>query len=68
MKLVDNWKDGWKWVSTQCMALSVAVLGAWDVIPEEWKSALPAGGAKSLVLGLLLIGIVGRFIQQAKPE
>jgi membrane protein required for beta-lactamase induction len=65
MKLVEDWKDGWRWISTRCMALSLAMLGTWEVVPSEWKSSLPDGTLKYLVTALLVLGVFGRFIDQA---
>lgn len=66
MKLVENWKEGYKWISTQSMALAVAILSSWEMIPAEWKAALPMDDAKPYVIALLVLGIVGRFLDQTK--
>ena len=66
MKLVENWKEGYRWISNQCMALSVAILSSWEMIPAEWKSALPMDDVRPYVISLLMLGIVGRFLDQSK--
>lgn len=68
LKLVEDWKDGWKWISTNCMGLAAAMLASWDSIPPEWRSYLPTDDMPTMVTGLLIIGIVGRFLDQAKPS
>lgn len=69
VKLVENWKDAWKWISVWCMALSSSVLMSWETLPDTWKEMLPAAFLQRYIGPLLLIGIVGRFIQQTKkPE
>jgi hypothetical protein len=66
LKLVDNWRQGWKWVSVWCMALSGAVLTSWQTLPDDWKAMLPQAFLQRYIGPLLLIGIIGRFIDQTK--
>jgi hypothetical protein len=68
MKLVQDWREGWKWISTQSMALAVAVLSTWEVIPEEWKAAISVSDVRPLVIALLVLGILGRFLDQTTPQ
>jgi hypothetical protein len=65
--LVHNWRDGWKWISTQCTAAAVALLGAWTQVPEDLKADLPPHLVSYAAIGLLVLGAAGRFIDQGKP-
>lgn len=66
MKLVDDAKQAWRWFSMQAMALAVAVLGAWEVIPADMKASIPPQYVTYLTLGLLVFGIVGRVVKQGE--
>jgi len=68
MKLISNWKDSWKWFSTQAMLLAVAVQGAWDYIPADMRASLPDGFVTWATMGLLVLGIIGRTIRQGGEE
>ena len=64
MRLVDNARNAWRWFSVQAMALAVAIEGAWMVIPPDLKSRIPETWADAVVMGLLVLGIVGRLVKQ----
>ena len=64
LKIVENWKSAWRWISVWCMSLSAAIMSSWDMLPPEWKAALPSQSMGKYVVPLLIIGIVGRFIDQ----
>ena len=70
IKLIDNWKDGWKFISVNCMWLSAAIQGAWFYLPEDLRSKLPETYAITASIILLIIGIIGRFVDQylKQPE
>lgn len=64
LKLIDNWKKGWKFISVHCMVLSQAVLGAWMALPPEMKQAVKLEYVAAAAIALLVIGTVGRFVDQ----
>lgn len=63
-KLIDDWKRGWKFISVHCMILSQAVLGAWMALPDEMKTAVKIEYVASAAIALLVMGTVGRFVDQ----
>lgn len=63
-KLVPDWKQSWKWFSTQAMALAVAIQGAWMFIPEDMKSSLPKDLVGYVTMVLLVLGVAGRLVNQ----
>lgn len=63
-KLVDDWKQSWKWFSTQAMALGVAIQGAWMMIPEDMKTSLPQNAICYATMILLVLGVIGRLVKQ----
>ncbi len=65
-RLVEDWRRAWRWFSVQAMAISAAVLGAWAVFPEDLKALLPSRAVQGLAAALLLIGIVGRVVDQGR--
>lgn len=66
MKLVDDAKRAWRWISVQCMALALALQGAWEVLPDEMKTGIPPRAVTLITLGLLVLGIVGRLVKQGE--
>lgn len=64
LKLIDNWKKGWKFISVHCMVLSQAVLGSWLALPDEMKTAIKIEYVTVVAIALLVIGTVGRFVDQ----
>jgi len=68
MKLVDDWKQGWRWLSVHCMTLAIAVQGAWMWLPPDLKATLPQQVVSGVSLGLLVLGVIGRFVKQEKKD
>ncbi|MEM9964596.1 MAG: hypothetical protein AAGC58_04535 [Asticcacaulis sp.] len=66
MKLISNWRQGWRFVSTQAMALSLAISGAWLALPDDWRTRVPDDLVALVTVPVLLIGIVGRFMPQGE--
>lgn len=68
MKLVDDWKRMHKWVSVQCMAVSSSLLAIWPSIPEDLKGKLPEHLVMYVSVALLVLGILGRVIDQGGSD
>ena len=66
MKLVDNWKQCYRWISTICMAANIAILTTWATIPEDWKSQAEPKWVYAMLVGTLVTGMVGRLIDQTR--
>lgn len=69
MRLVDNARHAWKWLSTQMLAVTGAMPGVWLSLPDDWRSAIPptvlaiAAGVTSV------IGIYGRItVTKVDPQ
>ena len=66
MKLVNNWRECKKWLSLHCMVIAGAIQGAWIYIPDDMKQTIPRDLVTGTTITLLLLGVVGRFINQSK--
>ena len=64
MKLIPNWRKAWRMFSVQAQALAVAVIGAWQVIPDDIRAVVPSWASGGLLALLLALGIAGRLIDQ----
>lgn len=64
MKLVQDWKNAWRWLSVNCMAIAAALQGAWMYLPEDLKIYAPPQLIVPCTIGMLLLGIFGRIVQQ----
>lgn len=68
MKLVEDWKKCYKWFSVQAMSVSAATLGAWEVLPERFQKAIDQTTIKQMVCVLLVLGVIGRLVDQQKKD
>ena len=68
MKFIANWKKAWRMLSVQAMALAGAVQGAWMFIPDEMRSSIPANVVQGVTIALLVLGVVGRLVDQPKTK
>jgi len=65
MKLVSNWREAWKWHSTQLLALIAALPAVWVSLPPDIKSVVPDDWMP-WVVGVMAVGaIVGRVRDQS---
>lgn len=74
-RIVPNWRSRLRDYSTIALgltaAISTALLGAWSLMPPEWKAAMPKDvplylGGVYMALGIW--GGVGKFITQPRQE
>lgn len=70
MKLVDDWKCCWRWVSVNCMILAASLQGAWATVPEYLRDRVPSWTVAVSTVALLILGVMGRLIKQpgTKPQ
>ena len=68
IKLVDDARKAWKWISVQAMAAALAIQGAWSMVPEDMKANLPKHLIEGATVALLVLGIVGRLVKQGKKD
>lgn len=64
MKMLKGWKTGWRWISMQMMALALAVQGAWLTLPPNLVSHISDSTKTLVVVALLVMGIIGRMVDQ----
>lgn len=66
MKLIPEARRAWRMFSVQAQAIALAVLGAWQAMPQDLKDPLPPSLVYWVAMGLMVLGIAGRLIQQPK--
>ncbi len=64
MKLVDNWRSAWKWLSMRFLALAAV----WESLPPDATAAIPEPWNGRVTLGLLLLAALGRLKDQGTAE
>lgn len=67
MKLVDNAKQAWRWVSVQCMFGAGILQAVWENMPADLKTHIPPTLVTGITIGLLVLGIAGRLVKQTPP-
>ena len=68
MKLIPNAREAWRLFSVQAMAAVVAIEGAWLALPPDLKSRVPESWVDAVTMALLVLGIVGRLVDQGPKE
>lgn len=64
MKLIDNWHRAHRMLSVQLVLLDGAVRAAWEQVPPDLKSAIPAAVVTVVAYVLVALPILGRLIDQ----
>jgi hypothetical protein len=68
IQLVDDWKGCWKWFSSWALTLAGAIPVVWVELPADLKSAIPPGTMSTITAIVAGCGLVGRLVQQGKPQ
>ncbi|WP_041863548.1 DUF7940 domain-containing protein [Bordetella petrii] len=68
LKLVEDWRRGWRWISVNCIAVVVAVQGAWMAMPDDLKAGIPSSWVSGVSVATLVLGALGRFIKQGGAD
>lgn len=66
MRLIDNWKDAKCWFSVHAMLWSSVIQIVWSQVPEDMKTSLPSKYVSYITSAMLILGILGRVINQEK--
>lgn len=66
MKLVENWKQAWKWFSVQALALVALLPVVWPTLPPTVHAWVPEEWRPWIIVALAVGGIAGRLIDQQK--
>ena len=64
MRLVDDWKQAWKWYSVQGPVLGLALVAAWGALPDEVRASFTPGQLQAAGVALLVLTIGGRLVAQ----
>lgn len=67
-RLVDDWRDCWRWFSTHALAAAIALQAAWMELPASWTAQAPDWVVHGLTIAVLVLGFVGRLVAQDRPE
>jgi hypothetical protein len=67
MKLIDEWKSAWKFLSVNCMAMAAAIQGTWMTLSDDMKAELPKNIFHIATIAVLVAGIGGRLVKQSPP-
>ncbi|HBS3050972.1 hypothetical protein R8556_21805 [Klebsiella pneumoniae] len=68
MKLVDDWKSAWRWFSMHALVLAGVIPAVWVELPPDLKTAIPPGAMGAITAVIAACGVVGRLVNQSKPQ
>lgn len=79
MKLIDNWRQGWKFWSVRFDVIGLALIGAmeafpqsvyyaWGLMPDSLKSHMGTDVLQWVAYSAIVASIIARFIKQKGLE
>lgn len=68
MKLVEDWKCGWRWFSVHALVLAGAIPAVWAELPPDLKSSIPPGAMGAITAVIAACGVIGRLVNQDKAQ
>lgn len=66
LKIVQNWRKGWRWFSVWAFVL--IVFFATEPLPPEVVAILPKPVADNLIVLTAVCGVILRFVQQTETK
>lgn len=67
MRLIDNWRECYRWASMRAMTAAGAVQATWLALPDDLRATVPHNLVTGITIALLVLGLVGRLVDQTKP-
>lgn len=64
MTLIPEWRQAWRMFSVHCMSAAAALLSTWQALPDDLRAAVPQPWVLWLAVALMVLGVVGRLIDQ----
>ncbi len=68
MKLIDNWKNIWKWYSTHAVVIYTALVSYYVQMPAVDKASLPLWVIYLIQAVIVVSFVVGRLIKQEQTN
>lgn len=68
MRLVKDWRECAKWFSMQAMFIAGAAQTTWLNLPQDMKDSIPVKWLSVITVALMVLGIIGRIIDQGGDE
>lgn len=64
MKLIENWRQAWRWFSVQALAAIAMLPLIWPQLPPQVTEWVPDSWKPWIIVLLAIGGLTGRFIDQ----
>lgn len=64
MKLIPNWQRAHRMLSVQLTTLNAGIVGGWQILPPDWKAAIPQHLMVKAAIALFVLTIISRLIDQ----
>lgn len=69
MKLIDEKRHWWKWLSVHALALTGILPAVWVSLPADWRASIPGDWLAVVTVVTAVMGVFGRIVQQGdKPD
>lgn len=68
MKLIDEWRSAWKYLSVQANSIGVAISGTYAIMYDQLKENFPPQYMVMVTAAVFVSGIIGRVVSQTPKE
>ena len=68
MRLVENWKQCWKWFSIHALLIAGVLPTVWATLPPDLKAYIPPSIMGLITAVVAVSGVVGRLTDQSKKS
>ena len=64
MKLIEEWRSAWKFLSVHALVLVGIIPTIWTELPDDLKAAIPPGVMSTIAVVIAACGVIGRLVDQ----
>lgn len=68
MKVVSDWRNVWKYYSTQALIALAALPIVWAELPPDVKDLIPHDWRGWIFSGIAVAGAASRYVKQAERD
>ncbi|PKH22286.1 hypothetical protein CIG19_13360 [Enterobacterales bacterium CwR94] len=67
LRMVQDWRQGWRWHSTKALLALGLLPSLWLELPEAWRAEIPGSWLRLAALLVMFAGLTGRLTLQKGP-
>lgn len=68
MRIIDEWREAYKFFSVQANGIGMAIIGAYAALPDKFQDVFPSKVVMGAAAICFALGIWGRLVKQSERQ